>query len=217
MSRSPVRTLISFWSLGCLVLAISFAARTSNGEAASAHQAAPNWAVAAPVFPASSKVSHWAPATNAEMQPVFGRFHSSSYDGLHRLNDRGYLQIEQWTKTTTSHGKRSGHLLTWSYGISQYSNEANAASAVNDIIRRMTVMSAGGSYGRTVAFSQAGHAYPYMTFGERTLVDYARLQSFIALHPGVADAIGMTHCHQRGHLEYPIVVVLTPGVDSAMN
>jgi hypothetical protein len=48
-------------------------------------------------------------------------------------------------------------------------------------------------------------------------VDYARLQSFIALHPGVADAIGMTHCHQRGHLEYPIVVVLTPGVDSAMN
>lgn len=44
-------------------------------------------------------------------------------------------------------------------------------------------------------------------------VDYARLQGFIALHPGVADAVGMTRCHQRGHLSYPIVVILTPGVN----
>jgi hypothetical protein len=100
---------------------------------------------------------------------VFGRFHQSSYGALRRLNDRGYLQIEQWTKTTTSHGKRTGHLLTWSYGISQYATEADALSAINDIMPQMTVMSIGGSYGRSVPLSQGGNAYLYMTFGERTI------------------------------------------------
>jgi hypothetical protein len=168
-TMKQARPLITVWMLASLALAVSFGMRASGGEAASVHQTLPNWTVAAGVYPASAKVAHWLPATNADMQPVFGRFHNSTYDALRRMNDRGYLQIEQWTKTTKSHGKRYNHLLTWSYGISQYSIEADAASAIDDIMPQMAVMPTGGPYGRTVSFTQSGHAYLFMTFGERTI------------------------------------------------
>jgi hypothetical protein len=164
-----LRAVVALWSVGALVLALSFGAHISIGDAAPMQQAAPNWGLAAPAYPASATVTHWAPATNAEMQTVFGRFHRSSYDALRRLNDRGYLQIERWTKTTTSHGTRARHVLTWSYGISEYGTESDAASAVGDSIRRLQVMPSGGVYGRSVSFSEGGRLYLFLTFGERTL------------------------------------------------
>jgi hypothetical protein len=88
-------------------------------------------------------VKQWAPATNAEMQSVFGGFHRSSYDVLRRSTDRGYLQIEQWTRTAKAKGKRSAHVLTWAYGISLYASEADAESAINDMKPLMSAMPAG--------------------------------------------------------------------------
>jgi hypothetical protein len=103
------------------------------------------------------------------MQGVFGAFHNSTYDALHRINDRGYLQVERWTKTSKSHGKRSNHVLTWSYGISQYLTESDAAMAMNDTSIRLSALPSGGTYGRIASFSQGGRVYLFMTFGERTL------------------------------------------------
>lgn len=163
------RLVMTTWIMCAMALVASFGMRPSGGEAATVHQSAPNWVVPSGTFPGAATVKHWAPATNADMQAAFGAFHISTYDTLRRLNDRGYLQMEQWIKTTSSHGKRSKHLLTWSYGISQYATEADAAYAIDDIMLKMNTMPSGGPYGRTVSFSKRGQAYLYMTFGERTL------------------------------------------------
>jgi hypothetical protein len=164
-----VRLLTLGWSVCSVALVISFGMRSPGGEAAAADQTAPNWAVPSSAFPASSIVQQWAPATNADMQGVLGAFHNSTYDALHRINDRGYLQVERWTKTTKSHGKRSNHVLTWSYGISQYAGESDAVRAMNDLSMQLNAWPTGGTYGQSMSFSQSGRFYLFMTFGERTL------------------------------------------------
>jgi hypothetical protein len=164
-----IRLLTLLWSACSLVLLVSFDMQSPGGEAATVYQMAPDWAVPSGTFPASATVQQWEPATNADLQGVFGAFHNSTYDTLHRINDRGYLQVERWTKSTKSHGKRSNHVLTWSYGISQYADESEAATAMNDLSMRLNAWPAGGTYGQAISFSNRGRFYLFMTFGERTL------------------------------------------------
>jgi hypothetical protein len=164
-----IRLVTLLWSVCSLVLLVSFDRQPPGGEAATEYQMAPNWAVPSGTFPASATVQQWEPATNADLQGVFGAFHNSTYDALHRINDRGYLQVERWTKTTKGQGKRSNHVLTWSYGISQYAEESDAATAMNDLSMQLNAWPTGGTYGQSISFSQSGRFYLFMTFGERTL------------------------------------------------
>ncbi len=136
----------------------SIGSLTMSGTATAVGDVTTGWQLGTSFYPAATRLVTSENGSNAEMQRLFGAVHDSSYGTLGRIDGKGWVQSGKLTKTTRRNHKRVKVTLVWTYGVSYYPDDGQAAHARADLNVRLNPL-AGDTPSMSMArFSRNGRA-----------------------------------------------------------